>query len=59
MNTGFTETQLLQPDISSDYLEFKKERIQKELTSSVRMILGCAAEIFGKLDEGKPENKYG
>ena len=33
-------------DISRDYLEFKKEKIRKDLTSNIRMILGCAAEIF-------------
>ena len=48
---------LFQPEISRDYLEFKKEKIRKELTSSVRIILGCATEIFWKLDEGEPENK--
>ena len=49
---------ILKPDISSDYLEFKKETVRKELTLSVRIILGCAAEIFCKLDEGKPENRW-
>jgi hypothetical protein len=48
---------LFQPDTSRDYIEFKKEKIRKELTSSVRIILGCATEIFWKLDEGEPENK--
>lgn len=48
---------LLQADISRDYVEFKKEKIRKELTSSVRRILGCATELFWELEEGKPENK--
>lgn len=48
---------LLQPDISRDYLEFKKEKIQRELTSSVRIILGRATEIFWELEEEEPENK--
>jgi hypothetical protein len=48
---------VFQPDVSRDYLEFKKEKIRKELTSSVRIILGCATEIFWKLEEGEPENK--
>lgn len=48
---------LFQPDISRDYLEFKKEKIRKELTSSVRRILGCATELFWELEEGEPENK--
>lgn len=53
---------MFQPDISKDYLEFKKEKIRKELTSSVRRILGCATELFweleeGELEEGEPENK--
>lgn len=48
---------LSQPDISRDYLEFKKEKIRKELTSSVRIILGCATEIFSELEEGEPEDK--
>lgn len=48
---------MFQPDISKDYLEFKKEKIRKELTSSVRRILGCATEIFWELEEGELENK--
>lgn len=48
---------MFQPDISKDYLEFKKEKIRKELTSSVRRILGCATELFWELEEGEPENK--
>jgi len=48
---------LFQPDISRDYLEFKKEKIRKELTSSVRIILGSTTEIFWKLEEKEPENK--
>ena len=47
----------LQEGISGDYLEFKKEKMRRELTSSIRMILGCAAEIFGDLNDGKPEDK--
>ena len=43
--------QLLQTDISHDYLEFKKEKIRRDLTSSIRMILGCAAEIFADLKD--------
>jgi len=45
---------------SQDYLEFKKEKMRRELSSSIRMILGCASEILGNMkegDEGKPENK--
>lgn len=48
---------LFEPDISRDYMEFKKEKIRKELTSSVRKILGCATETFWELEEGEPENK--
>src|SRR5665647_2327649 len=47
----------LQAGISGDYLEFKKEKMRRELTSSIRMILGCAVEIFGDLNDGKPEDK--
>jgi hypothetical protein len=47
----------LHSGISRDYLEFKKEKMRRKLTSSVRMILGCAAEIFGDLNEEEPENK--
>lgn len=46
---------LFQPDSSRDYIEYKKEKILKELTLSVRRILGCATEIFW--EEGEPENK--
>lgn len=48
---------LFQPDISRDYMEFKKEKIRKELASSVRGILGCATELFWGLEDGEPENK--
>lgn len=48
--------QLLQTDISHDYLEFKKEKIRRDLTSSIRMILGCAAEVFADLKDGDPED---
>jgi len=48
---------LFQPDISRDYMEFKKEKIRKDLTSSVRRILGCVTEIFWEIEEGEPENK--
>ena len=49
--------QLLQTDISHDYLEFKKEKIRRDLTSSIRMILGCAAEIFADLKDEDPEDR--
>jgi hypothetical protein len=48
---------LFQPDISKDYVEFLKGKIRSELTSSIRIILGCATEIFRNLDEREPENK--
>lgn len=49
--------QLLQTDISRDYLEFKKDRIKRDLTSSIRMILGCAAEVFADLKDEDPEDR--
>ena len=49
--------QLLQADISRDYLEFKKDRIKRGLTSSIRMILGCAAEVFADLKDEDPEDR--
>lgn len=48
---------MFQPDISRDYAEFKKEKIRKEMASSVRRILGCATELFWELEGGEPENK--
>ncbi|WP_292376829.1 hypothetical protein [Methanosarcina sp. UBA411] len=48
---------MFQPDISKDYVEFKKEKIRKEVISSVRRILGCATEILWELREVEPENK--
>lgn len=50
-------SELLQAGISRDYLDFKKEKIRRELTLRIRMILGCTAEIFWKPEEGEPENK--
>ena len=49
--------QLLQADTSRDYLEFKKARIKRGLTSSIRMILGCAAEVFADLKDEDPEDR--
>ena len=46
----------LQADTSRDYLEFKKDRIKRGLTSSIRMILGCAAEVFADLKDEDPED---
>jgi hypothetical protein len=43
--------------ISRDYIEFKKDKILKELTVSIRLILGCSTEILGDLNAGKPEEK--
>jgi hypothetical protein len=43
--------------ISRDYIEFKKEKMRKELTSSIRMILGCTIEIFRCLKEDESENE--
>lgn len=48
---------LLHADISRDYIEFKKEKTRKDLTSSIRMILGCAAEIFADVKDKNPEDK--
>lgn len=44
-------------DFSQDYFEFKKEKMKRELTSSIRMILGCASEILGDMKEDY-EDKY-
>jgi len=49
--------QQLQADISRDYLEFKKDRMKRGLTSSIRMILGCAAEIFADLKDEDPGDR--
>jgi hypothetical protein len=48
---------LFQPDISKDYVEFQKGKIRSELTSRIRIILGCATEIFWNLEEGESKNK--
>ena len=40
-----------------DYIEFKKYKMLKELTVSIRLILGCSAEFLGELNDGKPEGK--
>jgi len=50
-------SRLLHADISRDYIEFKKEKTRKDLTSSIRMILGCAAEIFADVKDENPEDK--
>jgi hypothetical protein len=43
--------------ISRDYLKFKKEKIRKESTSNIRLVLGSVAEIFGDLEDRKSGNK--
>ena len=47
----------LQAEISRDYIEFKKYKMLKELTTIVRLILGCSTEILSNLNDGKPEEK--
>ena len=48
----------VQAGISRDYIVFKKDKMLKELTVSIRFILGCSTEILGELnDDGKPEEK--
>ncbi|MDI9394318.1 MAG: hypothetical protein QM426_02390 [Euryarchaeota archaeon] len=49
--------ELLHTDISRDYIEFKKEKTRKDLTSSIRMVLGCAAEVFADFKDKSPEDK--
>lgn len=43
--------------ISRDYIEFKKDKMLKELTVSIRLILGCSTEILEDLNDGKSEEK--
>jgi hypothetical protein len=43
--------------ISRDYIEFKKDKMLKDLTVSIRLILGCSTEILDDLNDGKPEEK--
>lgn len=43
--------------ISRDYLEFRKEKMRKEMASRVRVILGCASEVSGDLKEEGSENR--
>jgi len=47
----------LHAGISRDYIEFKKDKMLKELTVSIRLILGCSTEILSDLNDGKPEEK--
>lgn len=56
-NYWIHRNELLHADISRDYIEFKKEKIRKDLTSSIRMVLGCAAEIFADVKDEKTEDK--
>jgi hypothetical protein len=47
----------LQTGISRDYIDFKKDKMLKEITSKVRLILGFSTEILSNLNDGKPEEK--
>lgn len=48
----------LQAGVSPDYIEFKKDKMLKEMTTSIRLILGCTTEIFDNInDEEKPEEQ--
>jgi hypothetical protein len=38
-------------------IKFKKDKMLKELTSSVRLILCCSTEILSNLNDGKAEEK--
>jgi len=43
--------------ISTDYIEFRKDKMLKELTVSVRFILGNSSEILGDSNNEKTEEK--
>jgi hypothetical protein len=47
----------LHAGISRDYIEFKKDKMLKEFTVNIRLILGCSAEILCDLNDGRPEEK--
>lgn len=43
--------------VSREYIEFRKEKMRKEMASRIRVILGCASEVSGDLKEEKSENR--
>jgi len=43
---------LPQAGVSREYIEFRKEKIRKEIASRIRIILGCASEVSDDLKEG-------
>ncbi len=49
--------ELFHPGIAPDYLEFKKEKTRKQLTTCIRMLLGCAAELLSNREYALPESK--
>lgn len=49
--------ELSHPGTAPDYLEFKKEKIRKQLTSCIRMLLGCAAELLSDRGYALSEDK--
>ncbi|WP_231583006.1 hypothetical protein [Methanosarcina sp. MTP4] len=49
--------ELFHPGIASDYLEFKKEKTRKQLTTCIRMLLGCAAELLSDRGYARSEGK--
>jgi len=49
--------ELFHPGIAPDYLELKKEKTRKQLTTCIRMLLGCAAELLSDREYALSEGK--
>ncbi len=48
---------LPQAGVSREYIEFRKEKMRKEMASRIRVILGCVSEVSGDLKEENSENR--
>lgn len=48
-NYWFHRNSFLQTGVSQDHLEFKKEKMRKQLNLSIRIILGCCIEAVAQL----------
>ncbi len=55
--SNISQSNISLPKITPDDLEFKKEKTRKQLTTCIRMLLGCAAELLSDREYALSEDK--
>lgn len=55
--SNISQSNISLPKITPDDLEFKKEKTRKQLTTCIRMLLGCSAELLSDRGYAQSEDK--